>query len=99
MQRLYTLQAVTCAPRAATTKKMMLSKAVPLRAGLRTAPAICRCSVRRGFATSAMRANEAQPPAAPPAADPKLTSIVDSVEKLTLLEAAQLVTLLKVSLL
>lgn len=68
------------------------------RAGLRAlarahrAPAL-RCSAR-ALSASALRANEAPPQKAP--ADPKLVAIVDQVEKLTLLEASSLVTLLKV---
>lgn len=78
----------------------MLPAVLP-RAGLRALPrfpSACRCQVR-SLAVSARRANDAETPApaesrAP--ADPKLVSIVDQVEKLTLLEASSLVTLLKV---
>ena len=47
--------------------------------------------------TTAARAGaEAAAPAAAAPVDPKLSSIVDQIEKLTLLEASELVTALKV---
>ncbi len=59
-----------------------------------------RHMARRSLATASASAGGADASAPPPAsanADPKLVSIVDQIEKLTLLEASELVTQLKVS--
>lgn len=57
-------------------------------------------SRRRSLSSSALLRAEAQADGSSSSsnASPKLTAIVDQIEKLTLLEAAELVTQLKVSL-
>ena len=48
------------------------------------------------MATAAAEASTSTPPPPPVNADPKLSKIVDDISGLTLLQAADLVTLLKV---
>ena len=72
------------------SSSMMGASGMMRRAGT----AAVRATVRPRYLSTTARVLEAEAPSAP--ANPKIAEIVDSIEKLTLLEASDLVTQLKV---
>lgn len=72
------------------SSRMMGASGMMRRAG----SAAVRATVRPRYLSTTARVLEAEAQSAP--ANPKITEIVDSIEKLTLLEASDLVTQLKV---
>jgi hypothetical protein len=62
----------------------------------RTVPAILSSNFPRYATTEAVSSNVASPPPPPGASDPKLNRLVDDISSLTLLQAADFVSLLKV---
>jgi len=62
----------------------------------RTVPAISSSNFPKYVTTEAVSSNSAKPPPAPGTSDPKLNRLVDDISSLTLLQAADFVSLLKV---